>query len=217
MKPKFLIFSVLILVFFASSLFISCSSGSDQTNKASEKKASNFNNFNNSNSFGNSNSSSNESPITNNVSSQNESSNSNQTVFLDPIEERRKKIAEMTKNAPPAKVDPSQMKNATTILPDGSEFWAILDAKGVTETRVFKNHPQLDKVVRFTDGKNVTVKVYTKDKKVISVSKDKLKNLTQDSAEQILAVAGIKTAEPKEIQTEKQSEKKNQKVEKIEQ
>jgi hypothetical protein len=57
------------------------------------------------------------------------------------LKKGEKKIAEMTKNAPPAKVDPSQMKNATTILPDGSEFWAILDAKGVTETRVFKNHP----------------------------------------------------------------------------
>jgi len=209
-----LIFSVSIFVFFASGLFISCSGGSNQTNKASEEKASSSNNFNNSNSFGNSNSSSNESPITDNVLPQNESSNSNQTVFLDPIEERKRRIAEMAKNTSPVKVDTSQMKNATTILPDGSEFWAILDAKGVTETRVFKNHPQLDKMVRFTEGKNVTIKVYMKNGKVISVSKDKIKNFTQDSAEQILAVAGIKTAESKEIQTEKLSEKKTQKVEK---
>ncbi|GIU82326.1 MAG: hypothetical protein D6687_09275 [Acidobacteria bacterium] len=200
--------SILLSVF-----FVSCGSGNGSTNKTAEKtsRSDSLNNSVSSNPESNTDAA--------NVSSQGDSSNtnqpaeSNQAGLVDFFEERKKRIAEMAKNAPPADAKPLEMKNAATILPDGSEFWAILDAKGVTETRVFKNHPQLDKVVKFTEGRNVTIRVYTKDGKFISVPKDKIKNLTQDSAEQILTAAGLKAKKPKEAQSEEPSEKKEVKKE----
>lgn len=93
-------------------------------------------------------------------------------------------------------INPEQIKtkNPAVTLGDGSEISTILGTKGAIETRTFKNNPQLARLERTTNGKDVSVKVFLKNGKVVSIAKDKIQNFTNDSAEQILRAAGI---EPK--------------------
>jgi hypothetical protein len=93
------------------------------------------------------------------------------------------------------KINPDQTaKNPGTTLGDGSEVSTVLDARGAVETRTFKNHPQLAKLERTTNGNQVTVKVYLTNGRSVAVAGEKIRNFTNDSAEQILRAAGI---EPK--------------------
>lgn len=192
------------LIFFIFIFSLSCSSGSNLTNKTLEN--SNLSHLSNSNSTDSSNSVKDVKPL-DLANTQSETPSTKQEKPLDLLEQRKQKALEMAKNAPPLDPENLRPKNATTILPDGSEFWAILDSKGVTETRVFKNHPQLDKIVRQTEGNNVTIKIYTKNGKIISVPKDKIKDLTGASSEQILSAAGIKSQDLPEKSTEKKNER----------
>ncbi|MCS6874028.1 MAG: hypothetical protein NZM17_05050 [Pyrinomonadaceae bacterium] len=122
-------------------------------------------------------------------------------------EEKRKFALKAQQN--PVPIDIS--KQAKTRLSDGSEYWAILDEKGVTETREFKNHPQLAKIEKFTQGKNSTVKAYLKDGRVLQIPANKIRDFAQDTAEQILMAAGIKTVtKPVENQTKERKEESKQ-------
>jgi hypothetical protein len=78
--------------------------------------------------------------------------------------------------------------------PDNSEMLTVLNEKGVIETRTFKGNPLLAKVERTTVGRNVQLKVYLKNGKVIAVPAEKIGNFPTDSAQQILQAAGLAAA-----------------------
>ena len=60
------------------------------------------------------------------------------------------------------------------------------------ETRTFKNHPQLSKIERVTNGKNVSLKVYLKNGKAVEVTQEQIPNFRIAAAQDILLAAGIK-------------------------
>lgn len=74
---------------------------------------------------------------------------------------------------------------------DNSEIFTEL--KDVpTETRVFKSHPQLIKVVKTGVPGKMTIKVYLKNGKIVDVAGDKFPNLGAETAGSILDAVGIK-------------------------
>ena len=95
-------------------------------------------------------------------------------------------------------IDPKQLKPTNPAIPaaDNSEVVIDLNQKGAVETRIFKSNPVLAKVEKMTYGRDVSVKVYLKNGKVIPLPTEKIKNFTGDSAEQILQAAGINTPKP---------------------
>jgi hypothetical protein len=74
---------------------------------------------------------------------------------------------------------------------DNSEIFVELKDVPI-ETRVFKNHPQLEKVVKSGAPGKTTIKVYLKGGKVVDVPGDKFPNLAAETAASILAAAGVK-------------------------
>jgi hypothetical protein len=74
---------------------------------------------------------------------------------------------------------------------DNSEIFVELKDVPI-ETRVFKNHPQLIKVVKSGAPGKTTIKVYLKGGKVVDVPGDKFPNLAAETAGSILAAAGVK-------------------------
>ena len=74
---------------------------------------------------------------------------------------------------------------------DNSEIFVELRDVPI-ETRVFKNHPQLIKVVKSGAPGKTTIKVYLKGGKVVDVPGDKFANLGAETAASILAAAGVK-------------------------
>lgn len=112
---------------------------------------------------------------------------------------------ENTNGAPPAEteaqvvnIDPKQLKPTSPAAPaaDNSEVLTTLNEKGAVETRIFKSHPLLAKIEKTTFGRDVQLKVYLKNGKVIPLAPEKIGNFTNDSAQQILQSAGIQTAQP---------------------
>ena len=79
-------------------------------------------------------------------------------------------------------------------MPDNSEMTTIMNSKGqVVETRRFLNHPQLGKIERITrTPKDVIVKVYLRNGKVLELPDKKIKDYRIDNALQILTAAGVK-------------------------
>ncbi|HEX8367169.1 MAG TPA: hypothetical protein VF604_01260 [Pyrinomonadaceae bacterium] len=110
-----------------------------------------------------------------------------------------------TSGAPPANsdvqtvnIDPKQLKPTNPAVPaaDNSEVISTLNEKGAVETRIFKSHPILAKVEKTTFGRDVQLKVYLKNGKVIPTPPEKIQNFINDSAEQILQAAGIQSPKP---------------------
>jgi hypothetical protein len=101
-------------------------------------------------------------------------------------------------NAKVVSIDPQQLKPTNAAMPaaDNSEIVMALNEKGAVETRTFKSNPVLAKIEKTTEGRNVGLKVYLKNGKVIPLPPEKIKNFTVDSAEQILQAAGIQTPKP---------------------
>ncbi|MDQ3800725.1 MAG: hypothetical protein M3384_14860 [Acidobacteriota bacterium] len=97
-------------------------------------------------------------------------------------------------------IDPKQLKPTSPAVPaaDNSEVLTVLNEKGAVETRIFKSNPVLAKVEKTTFGRDVQLKVFLKNGKVVSLAPEKIGNFTADSAEQILEAAGIRTAKPVE-------------------
>jgi hypothetical protein len=95
-------------------------------------------------------------------------------------------------------IDPKQLKPTNPAMPaaDNSEVGIALNEKGAVETRTFKSNPVLAKIEKTTEGRDVRLKVYLKNGKVIPIPAEKIKNFTGDSAEQILQAAGIQPPKP---------------------
>lgn len=81
--------------------------------------------------------------------------------------------------------------------PENSEFTMTLTDVG-TETRTFKNHPQIDKVVKMVKPGSSSIKIYLKNGKVVDVAGDKIPVLKTASTTAILAAAGVKPPPPPE-------------------
>lgn len=79
--------------------------------------------------------------------------------------------------------------------PENSEFTMVLTDVG-TETRTFKNHPQIDKVVKTVKPGSSSIKVHLKNGKVVDVAGDKIPVLKTASTTDILAAAGLKPPPP---------------------
>jgi hypothetical protein len=92
----------------------------------------------------------------------------------------------------PGKMEMSKMGKAA---PDNSEMFAELGEVPI-ETRVFKNHPQLIKVVKSGIPPNQTIKVYLKGGKTVDLPGSKIANLGTEPAASILQAAGIQPAAP---------------------
>lgn len=88
----------------------------------------------------------------------------------------------------PSKVKPPPKKK----MPDNSEISAGSVGRTFVETREFKDNKDLDKLVRIVDGKNIKVKVYLKNGKVIDLEEGKIKNYKTDRVAQILEAVGMK-------------------------
>ncbi len=88
--------------------------------------------------------------------------------------------------------------------PDESEFNSTGKPDGsFAETRTFKNHPQLLKIEKTTNGKNTSLKVYLKNGKVYDVTEEQISNFRVAAPQNILIAVGIKSNIPQT--TEKQS------------
>ncbi|HEX8733709.1 MAG TPA: hypothetical protein VF721_00165 [Pyrinomonadaceae bacterium] len=95
-------------------------------------------------------------------------------------------------------IDPQKIKPTNPAVPaaDNSEITTVLNEKGAIETRIFKGNPVLAKIEKATFGRDVQIKIYLKNGKVIPVAADKIRNFAADSAEQILQAAGIQASKP---------------------
>lgn len=94
-------------------------------------------------------------------------------------------------------VNPDTSKLPPTLgprpAPDESEFQTKGRNDGsFAETRTFKNHPQLSKIERVTNGKDVSLKVYLKNGKAIEVTQEQIPNFRVTAAQDILLAVGIK-------------------------
>jgi hypothetical protein len=95
---------------------------------------------------------------------------------------------------------PDNSQNNTEMRPDGS----------VSETRTFKDHPELLKVERITVGTKVSLKVYLRNGKVIEVPKEKIPEFQVVAPGNILLAAGIKPPVVQPTSTEKKGEVENE-------
>lgn len=86
-------------------------------------------------------------------------------------------------------------KPLTQPAPEDSEFVMTLTDVG-TETRTFKSHPQLDKIVKTIKPGNSSIKIHLKNGKVVNVAGDKIPSVKTASTVDILAAAGIKPPAP---------------------
>lgn len=95
-------------------------------------------------------------------------------------------------------IDPQKIKPTNPAMPaaDNSEITSTLNEKGGLDTRTFKSHPLLAKIERTTEGREVRLKVYLKNGKVIELPPGKIGNFANDSAAQILQAAGVQSPPP---------------------
>lgn len=96
--------------------------------------------------------------------------------------------------------NPAMTENVKPLVqpaPENSEFTMTLTDVG-TETRTFKNHPQIDKVVKMVKPGSSSIKIYLKNGKVVDVAGDKIPVLKTASTTAILAAAGVKPPPPPE-------------------
>lgn len=95
--------------------------------------------------------------------------------------------------------------------PENSEFQAKgLPDGSFAETRTFKNHPQLSKIEKITNGKNISMKVYLKNGKSYPFTEEQIPNFRVADSQNILLAIGLKpisAAAP----TRKNSETKGEK------
>jgi hypothetical protein len=93
---------------------------------------------------------------------------------------------------------------------DNSEIFTELKDMPI-ETRVFKSHPQLVKVVKSGMPGKMTIKVYLKNGKVVDVPGDKFPNLGAETAASILDAVGIKPPQPPSASRSDSTKKPDQK------
>lgn len=100
--------------------------------------------------------------------------------------------------------------------PDDSEYSMQLTDVG-TETRTFKNHPQIIKAVRTITPNNETIQVFLRNGQVVNVPKDKIASIgamRMAAPANFLVAAGVKppppTKEEQEMFRQKQEIKKQE-------
>jgi hypothetical protein len=125
-------------------------------------------------------------------------SNTNPEMIPYPGTENTNGAPPMDNNAKVLTVDPKQLQPTNPAVPgaDNSEVITALNEKGAVETRTFKGHPVLAKVERTTAGRDLQLKVFLKNGKVVNLPPDKIKNFTGDSAQSILQAIGISAPKP---------------------
>ncbi|CAN5357105.1 hypothetical protein BH20ACI1_BH20ACI1_24620 [soil metagenome] len=91
-----------------------------------------------------------------------------------------------------APIDPNAEMILTT-APDNSVISTSMNKQGAPiETRTFKSHPTLLKVERvYTDLKNPTITVYLKNGKTFDLPKEKIDDIFNVSANDILKAVGV--------------------------
>lgn len=78
--------------------------------------------------------------------------------------------------------------------PDSSEYTTVMGKDGLpVETRVFKNNPQIDKIVKvWKSPKEKKISVYLKNGKVVELDGDKFENINTVPVALIMEAAGVK-------------------------
>ena len=101
---------------------------------------------------------------------------------------KEKRLEEMraAANSDPRKAAPVNTRPA----PEDSEMTTTL-TDVAREVRIWKKHPTLAKVEKIYDGKNVTVKVYLRDGRVIDLPGSSIAQLDQIPAATVLGLAGL--------------------------
>jgi hypothetical protein len=106
--------------------------------------------------------------------------------------------------------DTSNMKPTlgTRRAPDESVF----EAKGrpdgsFVETRTFKNHPQLSKIEKITNGKNVSMKVYLKNGKSYPFTEEQIPNYRAAAPQNILLAVGVQPVYPDQPKSDTKGDK----------
>ena len=91
-----------------------------------------------------------------------------------------------------APVDPNA-ETILTVAPDNSVITTSMNKDGAPiETRTFKSHPTLLKIERvYTDLKNPTIKVFLKNGKTFDLPKEKITDIFNVPADDILKAAGV--------------------------
>ena len=145
----------------------------------------------------NSNSSVSGSGDTNQVDS-NAAANANTQLIPYPGTENVRSNPSENSNIKVTTPETTQLKPANPAMPapDNSEIVMSLNEKGAVETRTFKANPVLAKIERTTAGREVQLKVFLKNGKVIALPADKIKNFAAVSATEILQAAGIEPPKP---------------------
>lgn len=105
----------------------------------------------------------------------------------DPVRQKHDERAANMRNAD--KNDGTQIQSTAQPGPENSEITVSL-GEVATETRTFKGHAQLDKVVKTTEGKNSSVKVYLKNGKTVDLPGEKIPNIRTIPVASILEAAG---------------------------
>ena len=86
---------------------------------------------------------------------------------------------------------------------EDSQIASAINASGqMYETRIFKRHPQLVKVdSTWIDAKQKALKIVLRNGQVKDVTTDKIVNLKQATAAQLLELVGIQPAQPERNKT----------------
>lgn len=94
--------------------------------------------------------------------------------------------------------------------PDYSEYTTVMNKDGLpVETRVFKENPQIDKIVRsWKSPKEKKISVYLKNGKVVELDGDKFDSINTVPVAAILEAAGVKpqNAAPEAVKDSKQKQ-----------
>lgn len=102
------------------------------------------------------------------------------------------------------------IKPAAMPAPDSSEYTTVMGKDGLpVETRVFRNSPQIAKVVKtWKSPKEKTISVYLKNGKVVELDGDKFENINSVPVAALLEAVGVKpqNSAPETVKDTKQKQ-----------
>lgn len=125
-------------------------------------------------------------------------SNTNPNMIPYPGTENTNGVVAANGDVKVVTIDPKQLQPTNPSIPaaDNSEVSTVLNEKGAVETRTFKGNPVLAKIERTTVGRDVQLKAYLKNGKVVNLPADKIRNFGGDSVQEILQAIGISAPKP---------------------
>lgn len=122
-----------------------------------------------------------------------------------------------TQQSPINSQDPTQnmevKPNPPRPGPDNSEITVVMNPKdgSVTETRVFKSHSTVSKLIRLTDSKlQKSARVYDKQGNVKDLPQDKFESAMQMMGDDLAKAVGFALPKTKEVVNESKEKMKNQ-------